>query len=500
MNEEEKKTKLAKLNIASALVIVLIICVFAWTIVSAVNPIVVKDLSKTTAAKQFSGIDETYGAKGKVIAKYVDTNGNELCESTSIQGVVGEEYKLERKEINGYKAYGNEPVNKTGNYTVEDIQVVFVYQSETESLAIEQDDHNVTVQVQTEKESAEYSLKIITKDEDGGFVKGVKYKIQKENEVLRNGTVDGNTFVVGTITVNSEGKENFKITEDVGRYYEKPFDGDIEFSITKKWNESKGKYEIELSGSNNQKDVQIKISGSEIIVTVINTTHSISEFGAGDGIFDLDIKKYISSIVIDNGKNTKEITRTIDNKDSILKLEIPSNEISKTNVIITYTILVENVGEMPGFAREIVDYIPDNLQFIDNDEWEEVDGKIITTSLENILLMPGESKELLLDFRWNLENDNVGVRKNIVKITKTTGLLNPNNPNDPKSWFDINSPLNIEDFELLDDITPDNTAEAIMITTVKTGAEKSIRGTVLIVLIGIAGWILTEKRRIKNER
>lgn len=500
MNEKEKKTKLVKLNIASVVVFALIACMLAWTVVSALNPIAIKDLSKASASKQFDAVNQASGAKGKVIARYVDEVGNELSESTSIKGIVGEEYKLERKKINGYKVYGEEPVNKTGNYTVEDIQVDFVYQSETDSLAVEQDDHNVTVQVQTEKEPSEYSLKIITKDEDGAFVKGVKYNVQKGNEVLRNGTVDGNSFVAGTITVNSEGKENFKLAEDVGRYYEKLFDGDIEFSVTKKWNANKGKYEIELSGSNNKKGVQIKITDSEIIVTVINTTHPIEEFGAGNGIFDLDIKKYISSIVIDNGKNTREITRTIDNKDSILKLEIPSNEISRTNVIITYTILVENIGDMPGFAREIVDYIPDNLEFIENDEWQEIDGKIVTTSLENVLLMPGESRELLLDFRWNLDDDNVGVRKNIVKITKTTGLLNPNKPEDPRSWFDINSPLNLDDFELLDDITPDNTAEAIMITTVKTGAEQSIRGTALIVLIGIAGWIITEKRRIKNEK
>ena len=500
MNEKEKKTKLAKLNIASVVVFALIVCMLAWTVVSALNPIAVKDLSKAFAAKQFDAVNQASGAKGKVIARYVDEAGNELSEVTSIQGLVGEEYKIERKEINGYKAYGEEPVKKTGNYTVEDIQVDFVYQSETESLTVEQDDHNVTVQIQTEKQPSEYSLKIITKDETGDFVKGVKYKAQKGSEELRSGTVDGNSFVVGTITVNDEGNEYFKITEDVGRYYEKLFDGDIEFSVTKKWNASKGKYEISLNNSNNKKGVQIKITDSEIIVTVTNTTHPISDFGAGNGIFDLDIQKYISSIVIDNGKNVKELTRTIDNKDSILKLEIPSNEISKTNVIITYTILVENVGNMPGFAREIVDYIPDNLEFIDNDEWEEVDGKIVTTSLENVLLMPGESRELLLDFRWNLKDDNVGVRKNIVKITKTTGLLNPNKPEDPKSWFDIDSPLNLDDFELLDDITPDNTAEAIMITTVKTGAEKSIRGTALIVLIGIAGWIITEKRRIKNEK
>ena len=66
--------------------------------------------------------------QGKVIVKYQDKDGNIISEEGSIQGNIGDEYEVARKNIEGYKAYGVTPKTSKGTFTQEDIETVFVYQ------------------------------------------------------------------------------------------------------------------------------------------------------------------------------------------------------------------------------------------------------------------------------------------------------------------------------------------------------------------------------------
>lgn len=64
--------------------------------------------------------------KGEVIAKYVDTDGNELLESVVTIGIVGDEYQTTAKDIEGYKLI--EVVGKeTGTYVDGTIYVIYYY-------------------------------------------------------------------------------------------------------------------------------------------------------------------------------------------------------------------------------------------------------------------------------------------------------------------------------------------------------------------------------------
>ena len=64
---------------------------------------------------------------GKVIVKYVDTEGNELAASESFEGKVQDEYITEAKSINDYELTET-PDNSTGTFTEDDITVIYVYE------------------------------------------------------------------------------------------------------------------------------------------------------------------------------------------------------------------------------------------------------------------------------------------------------------------------------------------------------------------------------------
>ncbi|MGN1372122.1 MAG: MucBP domain-containing protein [Candidatus Coprovivens sp.] len=67
--------------------------------------------------------------KGKVIIKYYDKQNNEIIESDTISGLVGEAYKTSRKEIEGY-VLADVKGNEEGRYIDGTIEVIYIYEKE----------------------------------------------------------------------------------------------------------------------------------------------------------------------------------------------------------------------------------------------------------------------------------------------------------------------------------------------------------------------------------
>lgn len=487
-----KEAKNSKWFIGIVVISIIAIVLSVMLIYDFLNPISTKELSKSAALKYSKLADEALGAKTKVTAKYLDVDGNTLSEDYSIEGVVGDEYIIPSKKISGYKLVGDEPYAKSGNFQNRDVEVEFVYKESNENVDITDGENNdVIVRMKSQKLVSEYNLKIITKDDTDNLVKGIAYEVTKNEDLMRSGVVQGNTFVVGTITVNKEGEDIFKISENPGDYFETLVDGDIQFSIKKVWNAEKGEYDVSVDYDRSLKGVKIEINGTDIIVTITNKA-IITEEKGGDPdpkpdpepepeltpepqkTFDLSITKYISKVVIDNGNGQKVIDRNIDNKNSLLKIEIASKEIEKTKVNITYNLLIKNIGEIPGYATEVTDYVPNNFELIDSEEWMKAEKTAITNSLSNKLLNPGEEVEIPVSFEWKLNDHNTGLRKNQAQIT-----IYANDEN-------------------IKDITPDNIDSAEIIVTVKTGLARTLGLGTLITLIIFACVIYKEK--INNER
>ena len=406
---------------------------------------------------------------GNVVVKYVDASGNEIAESTTINGKIGEEYKAVRKDIATYSSYGSEPKNKAGNITSETQTVTFVYEKEDSSVEVSEENNTVTVRTLHNRNTKEYDVKIITKDENGNLVKGVSYNVtDSNNNVFRDGKVEGDSFVVGTLTISEAGEETYSIVEDSAPYYEKLEERPIQFKVNKMWIAEQNEYGITVDYPTDLNGVTFEITENEIIINITNKEIEVEK------IFDLEIKKYIEKVIVkENGKTTHEYNNTDKNPNEVIKVDIAKSKINKTKLEITYKFVVENVGNIPGCATEITDYLPNEFKYISGSNWV-YDGKNYTTSeIKDMVINSGDKKELEMVVEWDLTENSIGKKENIAEITKYSDE-EPSTPEEPKTPEEPSKPV--------PDKTPDNVDNAEIITEVKTGNNNFTIGITLLVL------------------
>lgn len=134
--------------------------------------------------------------------------------------------------------------------------------------------------------------------------------------------------------------------------------------------------------------------------------------------YDLSLNKYVKKIKVKTSSGTKEYD--YDNS-KLAKVEIPAKEINNAVVDIEYKFVVKNEGDVEAYVSEITDYLPKKLIFSQSGNWiKSNDGYIKNTSLSNIMLKPGESKEIYL----SVSADGIGIIENVAEITKSKNELN----------------------------------------------------------------------------
>ena len=198
--------------------------------------------------------------------------------------------------------------------------------------------------------------------------------------------------------------------------------------------------------------------------------------------FDLALRKIISKVtMILDGKTYSEETghKFEDDPEDVVKVDLGNHKIETAVIKFTYKIRITNEGNKAGYAYEIKDYIPEGLEFVeeDNKNWKlSEDGKTITTDqLKDTLLEPGESAIVEVTLRWINGQTNLGVKTNWAEISKD-------------SDDDIDStPDNFEKGE--DDID-----KAEVVLSIVTGVGGHYIGVItgIIVLLGI-GIVLIKK-------
>ena len=138
--------------------------------------------------------------------------------------------------------------------------------------------------------------------------------------------------------------------------------------------------------------------------------------------FDLELTQEINHIVIEdsNGKCIAENSLKGENDQrKIAKVDIPKNKLDGSTMKVEYIITIKNNGETSGYATEITDYVPEGFVFskVDNPIWTEINGKLKTNALSDVLLKPGDVRQLKLVLIWNGSN-NLGSKENIAEISK----------------------------------------------------------------------------------
>jgi uncharacterized repeat protein (TIGR01451 family) len=133
------------------------------------------------------------------------------------------------------------------------------------------------------------------------------------------------------------------------------------------------------------------------------------------------LEKTVSKITVTNAGGTKTIKY---NNPSLAKVEIRSKYLKGSTVVIEYNITVKNVGDVEGYAKSIVDYIPSSLTFNSklNKDWYKKDNKIYTKSLAKTKIKPGESKTIKLIMSKKMTESNIGLVNNRAEILSIYGL------------------------------------------------------------------------------
>ena len=178
--------------------------------------------------------------------------------------------------------------------------------------------------------------------------------------------------------------------------------------------------------------------------------------------FDLKVDKYVSKITVTNNDKTT----TYDQKENttLAKAEIKSKNLNGSLVVIEYKIKVTNNGQLAGYARNIVDYMPSTLSFNSslNSDWYISGNNLYNTSLANTKIEPGESKELTLVLTKTMTESNTGLVNNKAEITESSNEQGIKDETNDKGSADV-------------------------IISVSTGALVNYIATTVITLIVLAG-------------
>ena len=145
--------------------------------------------------------------------------------------------------------------------------------------------------------------------------------------------------------------------------------------------------------------------------------------------FDLSLKKWVSKAIITNEDGSVTVQETghtgDENPEPPAKVDLGRQDINKVTVKFEFQIKVTNEGEIAGYAKEVTDYIPEGLRFIqeDNPEWYPRDSlngqeRVGTRQLENTLLQPGESATVSIILTWINGQDNMGLKTNVAEISE----------------------------------------------------------------------------------
>lgn len=132
--------------------------------------------------------------------------------------------------------------------------------------------------------------------------------------------------------------------------------------------------------------------------------------------FDLKLDKTITRIMESSSKETKEHKY---NNLKVAKLDLKAKTVKDTTVVIEYKIKVTNEGAVEGYAKKIVDYIPQDMEFnaeLNKDWYVGEDGNIYSTALANTILEPGQSQELTLLLTKTMTENNTGIVNNNAEI------------------------------------------------------------------------------------
>lgn len=164
-------------------------------------------------------------------------------------------------------------------------------------------------------------------------------------------------------------------------------------------------------------------NGEQKTVAVTNTIKieekSISGMDIGlvtNKTADLKLDKYVSTITVQNKDGVKTYNYS---ETTLAKLEIAAKRMSGSVVVAEYVMVVTNEGNIPMYAKNVVDYMPKDMKFnsdLNSNWYAGNDGNLYSTELANTVINPGESKNIKLVLTKTMTDNNTGISNNRAEI------------------------------------------------------------------------------------
>ena len=248
------------------------------------------------------------------------------------------------------------------------------------------------------------------------------------NDKNENGRKDSGEAGISNVTVklynaSNNAQVSKSTTDGSGEYV---FSGlsDGKYYIVFGYNTSKYKlttYHVEGSNSS---------ANSDAVVTnglAITDTIEVSGMSQGDidigliesKMFDLSLSKTVTRITVQNDSGT---TAYDYNDSTTAKVDIRGNELASSRLYVEYKVTVSNKGELSGYAKSIVDHIPEGMIFSQdlNPGWyQDSDGKLYTTELANTEINAGQSASLKLILVKQMTDDRAEIVNNSAEIAES---------------------------------------------------------------------------------
>lgn len=314
------------------------------------------------------------------------------------------------------------------------------------------------------------------KDEKEKLLKGILVKIKQINK-------DN----VAEYLKGEDGKEITAITDNDGKYEFKELKAEkyiIEFEYNTKT--------YKLTPVTNKDSVPTAPTTSEGTTVKTDTLDVINENIENINIglvlnskFDLELNKYITKVTVQNNSGTTEYNYK---NEQLAKVEIKAKQMASSTVLVEYQIEVKNNGAVPGTATVIADYLPKGLKFNSemNTNWYQgTDGNLYTEELKDIMLEPGESKQVKLVLTKAMTSNSTGTFTNAAEIYEDKndfGLVDTNS-----------TPANKEQKE-----NDYSTAELIISTA--TGSPMMYIGIIIISMLILGGGIYLINKKVILEK
>lgn len=229
------------------------------------------------------------------------------------------------------------------------------------------------------------------------------------------------------------------------------------------------------------------INGESKLVAMTDTM-TINETGISNvdiglienPVFDLSLDKQISNITVINAKGS---TKTDYTNTNFAKIDLVAKYMNNTNMIITYQFTITNNGDVTGYVDELVDNLPNGLEFsseLNQDWYKGTDGNLYSNILSGIAIQPGEEKQVELILTKKTTEETTGTFTNNAALTKIS---------------------NMEAIQEKEDAIENNKSSADIVISIKTGSAILYIGiTILCIAIILVGAYMVKKKVLGKEQ